>query len=284
MDIDQSLENILPVVIEKLSMLTNLSIATIISLFSIGIIIYCIFIFMFKRELKIKNSHIDMLKDQLDIANNGQPDKIFEILQSKLNFAMSELDSKDSAVNSLKDKIIELKGIEKRTKLSNQLVNSEIEAKDSELKAMELAYKNALSRYQGSFEASKLASNQISEAHKKLIRQTKYENPLSEIRSYIQFTLEKSKSTPNIEASSMHLGCDSSLTKQLLAASGYSYHEITEQAKRDISIYYLESRDMPIENIAEHIGFDNAEEFTSAFKSWTGIYPLRYQLMCDETE
>ncbi|MPW23073.1 helix-turn-helix domain-containing protein [Paraburkholderia sp. CNPSo 3157] len=62
-----------------------------------------------------------------------------------------------------------------------------------------------------------------------------------------------------------------------LAADECSYQSILDDVRRSLAIEFLQNTDLPIEQIAERVGFSDAKSFRKSFKKWTGSAPTQYR-------
>jgi AraC-like DNA-binding protein len=62
-----------------------------------------------------------------------------------------------------------------------------------------------------------------------------------------------------------------------LSAEGTSFNAILEDVRKNISIEYLETTNLSIEEIAIRLGYSDAPNFSHAFKKWTGTSPGIYR-------
>jgi AraC-like DNA-binding protein len=63
-----------------------------------------------------------------------------------------------------------------------------------------------------------------------------------------------------------------------LSAQNTSYQALLEQARYRDARHLLEASSLDVQTIAARIGFDNAANFTRAFKRWTGLTPREVRL------
>jgi len=61
-----------------------------------------------------------------------------------------------------------------------------------------------------------------------------------------------------------------------LKREGTSYQRIKDSIRRDIAVTRLVKDRMPVNQVAEMVGFSEARSFTRAFKQWTGLSPREY--------
>ena len=65
--------------------------------------------------------------------------------------------------------------------------------------------------------------------------------------------------------------------RRRLHEQGTSFQELKDQLRRDLAIYHLGRRELPIQEIAEQLGFSEPSAFHRAFKKWTGLTPGAYR-------
>lgn len=58
---------------------------------------------------------------------------------------------------------------------------------------------------------------------------------------------------------------------------GTSFQEILDESRQQLAIRYLESSDLPLDDIALLVGFSDTSNFRRAFKKWTGHVPSHYR-------
>ena len=61
-----------------------------------------------------------------------------------------------------------------------------------------------------------------------------------------------------------------------LKREGTSYQRIKDSIRRDIAVTRLVRDRMPVNQVAEIVGFSEARSFTRAFRKWTGLSPREY--------
>lgn len=70
--------------------------------------------------------------------------------------------------------------------------------------------------------------------------------------------------------------------RRRLHKEGCGFQGIKDDLRRDMSIEYLASTDLPLLVIAEKVGFSETSAFHRAFKSWTGVAPGEYRRAAKE--
>lgn len=69
------------------------------------------------------------------------------------------------------------------------------------------------------------------------------------------------------------------LSKKIKKLTGYSFQNILEDQRLKVSKTLLESTDISVNDIAEHIGYNNLTFFYKLFKRKEGMTPLEYRLL-----
>ena len=66
--------------------------------------------------------------------------------------------------------------------------------------------------------------------------------------------------------------------KRRLQQVGLGYQQLLDEARKRDAIKLIQNTHLTIEQIAQHLGYTDAANFTRAFKKWTGDTPSRYRL------
>jgi AraC-like DNA-binding protein len=82
---------------------------------------------------------------------------------------------------------------------------------------------------------------------------------------------------PDLDAVAAQLHISSQTLRRHLHEEGTSFQELKDQLRRDIAIYHLSRNDLPLQQIAEALGFSEPSAFHRAFKKWTGLTPGAYR-------
>ena len=61
--------------------------------------------------------------------------------------------------------------------------------------------------------------------------------------------------------------------RQHLASAGTSFRELRNEIRENFATLYLKDTNVPLESIAEKLGFSDQAGFTKAYRSWTGQTP-----------
>lgn len=94
-------------------------------------------------------------------------------------------------------------------------------------------------------------------------------NFAAKVREHIM----KSPSQASIERSAELLDMSSRYLRQQLAEEGTSFREISNEIRQSYADLYLRDTPMPLNDIANKLGFGDQASFTRAYRSWTGKTP-----------
>ncbi len=87
--------------------------------------------------------------------------------------------------------------------------------------------------------------------------------------------LDRENGPLNLAQTARHLGVSPRSLRRALAAEKTNYRTILEQVRRDLCAQFL-TNNMPLSEIAEHLGYSQQSAFTRAFKIWYGDTPKAY--------
>jgi len=82
---------------------------------------------------------------------------------------------------------------------------------------------------------------------------------------------------PDAEAMASQLGMSASTLRRRLAAEGTSWQTLKEEGRRRAAQRYVLDTDLPVNEIARLLGFEESSTFYRAFRRWTGTTPSRYR-------
>jgi len=94
-------------------------------------------------------------------------------------------------------------------------------------------------------------------------------NTSAKVREHIK----KSPNLASIERSATLLNMSSRYLRQQLADEGSSFREISSEVRQGYADLYLRDTLMPLNKIANKLGFGDQASFTRAYRSWTGKTP-----------
>ncbi len=82
---------------------------------------------------------------------------------------------------------------------------------------------------------------------------------------------------PDLDGVARQLNTSPQTLRRHLREQGSSFQELKDQLRRDLAIYHLGRHELPIQDIAEQLGFSEPSAFHRAFKKWTGLTPGAYR-------
>jgi len=82
---------------------------------------------------------------------------------------------------------------------------------------------------------------------------------------------------PPIEVVASHLATSTRTLSRSLQEVSTSYQKILDEVRKEMAIEYLKTSNLPIEEIAALIGYNDPSNFRKAFKRWTSQPPSYYR-------
>lgn len=82
---------------------------------------------------------------------------------------------------------------------------------------------------------------------------------------------------PDLDGVARQLNTSPQTLRRHLREAGTSFQELKDQLRLDLAIYHLGRNELPIQDIAEQLGFSEPSAFHRAFKKWTGLTPGAYR-------
>ena len=95
-----------------------------------------------------------------------------------------------------------------------------------------------------------------------------------QVRTFLETHLE---SDPDIDAAAKVLGYSRRTLTRRLREEATSFLQIKDQLRRSLAQQLLIVKRLPVEAVAERVGFADLKSFHRAFKKWTGTTPLAYR-------
>ena len=77
----------------------------------------------------------------------------------------------------------------------------------------------------------------------------------------------------NLERIAENVGMSPRSVRRHLSLAGYAFSAIRNQVRETFATRFLQDTDMPLDKIAEHIGYSDQASFSKAYRSWTGKTP-----------
>lgn len=97
---------------------------------------------------------------------------------------------------------------------------------------------------------------------------------VSEVRRAIHL---KPGKFPNIEQVSDRLGCSPRTLRRRLQQEQENFQKILDEERQAVACDYLGNHKLSIQEVAERCGFSDAQNFSQAFRRWTGESPSEYR-------
>lgn len=88
---------------------------------------------------------------------------------------------------------------------------------------------------------------------------------------------EPERGFPDLDSAASTLGVSSRSLRRHLQASGATFHQLRDDARRSHAITLLEQSTISHDAIARELGYSDAAGFTRAFQRWTGVPPSAYR-------
>lgn len=85
------------------------------------------------------------------------------------------------------------------------------------------------------------------------------------------------KEGPRIEAISGQLNMSSRTLRRRLADSRIAFEDLLDNARKTRALSLLTHSQLPVDDIAVEVGYNNPSNFRRAFKRWTGVAPTFYR-------
>lgn len=107
-----------------------------------------------------------------------------------------------------------------------------------------------------------------------VIQSSQEDTLISEIRETLS---RQPDQIPSMSEVATALGMSSRTLHRRLTKLDCSYQELVNRMKQSIALEYVTDSDLSIEDIATRVGYADAANFRSAFKTWTGETPMEYR-------
>jgi AraC-like DNA-binding protein len=102
-------------------------------------------------------------------------------------------------------------------------------------------------------------------------------NLAERVRRLMYQVLRDSHRVPSLQALSDRLGQTRATLRRQLKQSGVSYNQLKDSCRRELSLDLLRRSQLSIEEIANQLGFCDADAFRRSFRGWIGISPSNYR-------
>ncbi|MBO3276594.1 AraC family transcriptional regulator GliR [Pseudomonas schmalbachii] len=82
---------------------------------------------------------------------------------------------------------------------------------------------------------------------------------------------------PRKERVAEHFGMTLRTLQRHLQQAGSSYQQILDELRQELASHYLLHSELPIQDIAQYLGFGEPRSFHRSFKGWTGMTPGEFR-------
>jgi AraC-like DNA-binding protein len=118
-------------------------------------------------------------------------------------------------------------------------------------------------------------------AEELLAKLPRKENIVDSVRQEISVGLRGGD--PGLDAIAHKLRISSRTLQRKLKEAGTSHQELLDEMRRELSIHYLQERQMAVCEVAFLLGFSETSAFHRAFKRWTGTTPGEFRRTLSES-
>ncbi|SDE74705.1 AraC family transcriptional regulator [Ruegeria marina] len=119
--------------------------------------------------------------------------------------------------------------------------------------------------------ASPITAAEVSQTCARLLDQMRWDTGTTR-RVYHELT-NRPGHFPDLEAVASDLCMTSRTLRRKLAAEGTSFRELLDEVRCALANDYLQSSDLPIDDIAQALDFNDTPSFRRAYRRWTGKTP-----------
>jgi len=99
-----------------------------------------------------------------------------------------------------------------------------------------------------------------------------------DILSEVRLALRRTQGEfPGLEGVADGLAMSSRTLRRKLGEHDVSFQQLLDEERRRVAEDYLVTSSMTIQQIAEQCGFNDAQNFSQAFKRWSGVSPTEYR-------
>lgn len=118
----------------------------------------------------------------------------------------------------------------------------------------------------------------LEESKRALSEATRQLDTLRQVTQQVRSCLETHlESDPDIDTVAEALGYSRRTLTRRLCEEATRFLQIKDQLRRSRALQLLIANQLPVEAIADRVGFADLTTFHRAFKKWTGTTPLAYR-------
>jgi AraC-like DNA-binding protein len=85
--------------------------------------------------------------------------------------------------------------------------------------------------------------------------------------------IERPGRESTLERVAQRLGMSTRSVRRHLALAGYSFSDIRSEVRQSVATRYLSESCLPLDAIAEWLGYSDQASFSKAYRAWTGTTP-----------
>jgi len=94
----------------------------------------------------------------------------------------------------------------------------------------------------------------------------------------VKLALRRTPGTfPSLERVAEHLAMSPRTLRRKLGAANARFQDLLDAERRAVAEDYLLNSDLSVQQIAEHCGFSDSQNFSQAFKRWLGMSPSEFR-------
>jgi AraC-like DNA-binding protein len=82
---------------------------------------------------------------------------------------------------------------------------------------------------------------------------------------------------PSLEQVASKLAMSSRNLRRKLGEKDVRFQDLLDDERRKLAEDYLLNSDMTIQQVSEHCGFNDSQNFTQAFRRWLGMSPMEFR-------
>lgn len=87
--------------------------------------------------------------------------------------------------------------------------------------------------------------------------------------------LDRQGDYPSLESAAGEFAMSARTLIRKLKAEGTSYQQLLDEVRQELAAWYLLETSLPVERIAEKLGYQDPSNFSRTFQRWFGVTPMR---------
>ena len=101
------------------------------------------------------------------------------------------------------------------------------------------------------------------------------ENAIELVRHHIKLAF--GKDMPTVTNIAANLGMSQIELQRLLRSHDVNFNDVVKSTRRELALEYVGKDDAHLTDIALALGYSELSAFSRAFRYWTGMSPMRYR-------